>query len=76
MRISSETLEGINLAIDRLVAVADYARHGAITDQGAAAGGFYADEGLGTPETLLYGPDGAFERGCDVHEAWEEHDAL
>ncbi len=76
MRISSETLEEINLAIDRLVAVADFARHGAITDEGAAAGGFYADEGLGTPETLLYGPDGAFERGCDVHEAWEEHAAL
>jgi hypothetical protein len=76
MRISADTLDEINHAIDRMVAIADYARHGAITDERAAAAGFYADEGLGTPETLLYGPDGAFERGCDIHEAWEEHAAL
>ena len=76
MRISAGTLDEINHAIDRMVAIADYARHGAITDDRAAAAGFYADEGLGTPETLLYGPDGAFERGCDIHEAWEEHAAL
>ena len=76
MRISAETLDEINHAIDRMVAIADYARHGAITDQRAAAAGFYADEALDMPETRLYGPDGAFERGCDIHEAWEEHAAL
>ncbi len=54
-RITAETLDEINRVVDRLVAVADYARHGAITDDGAAAAGFYADEGLGSPETLLYG---------------------
>ncbi len=75
-RMTAETLDEINRVVDRLVAVADYARHGAITDDAAAAAGFYADEGLGSPETLLYGPDGAFERGCDIHEAWEEHAAL
>lgn len=74
--INGEVLDEINRTIDRMVGIGDFARHGAVTDEHTAAGGFYADEGLGTPETLLYGPDGAFERGCDVHEAWEEHDAL
>ncbi len=76
MKVSAETLEEINHAVDRLVAVADFTRHGTITDERAAAAGFYADEGLGTPETLLYGPDGEFERGCDHVEAWEQLDAL
>ena len=74
--ISAETFDEINHAIDRLTAVADFTRHGAITDQRAADAGFYADEALGSPDTVLYGPDGAFERGCDRIEAWEEHDAL
>lgn len=76
MRISAETLDDVQHTIDRLVAVADFARHGTITDERAAAAGFYADEGLGTPETRLYGPDGAFERGCALDEAWEEHAGL
>ena len=76
MRISAETLDDVQHTIDRLVAVADFARHGTITDERAADAGFYADEGLGTPETRLYGPDGAFERGCALDEAWEEHASL
>ena len=75
-RITAETLDRVNDAIDRLIAVADFARHDAITEQRAAAAGFYADEALGSPETLLYGPDGAFEYGCDVHGAWLAHTEL
>lgn len=76
MRISAETLDDVQHTIDRFVAVADFSRHGAITDERAADAGFYADEGLETPETRLYGPDGAFERGCCLDEAWEEHASL
>ena len=76
MHVSADTLDEINHAMDRLVAVADFNKHGAITDERAAAAGFYADEGLESPETRLYGPDGEFERGCDAFEAWEELDAL
>ena len=75
-RITAETLDRVNDAIDRLIAVADFARHDAITEQRAATAGFYADEALGSPETLLYGPDGAFEYGCDVHGAWLAHTEL
>ena len=76
MHVSADTLNEINHAVDRLVAVADFTRQGAITDERADAAGFYTDEGLETPETLLYGPDGEFERGCDHFEAWEQLDAL
>ena len=74
--ITTDTLDDVNAAIDRLVAVADFARHGTITDERAAQEGFYADEDLGSPETLLYGPDPEFQHGCDVAGAWEAHTEL
>ena len=76
MRISGETLDHVTVTIDRLVAVGDFARHGAITDEQAAQSGFYTDEGLGSPETLLYGPEPEFQHGCDVAGAWQAHTEL
>ena len=76
MKIEAETLDHVTATIDRIVAVADFAKHGAITDERAANSGFYTDEGLGSPETLLYGPEGDFEHGCDVAGAWQGHTEL
>ncbi len=76
MRITAETLGHVTAAIDRMVAVSDFARHGAVTDERVAAAGFYTDESLGSPETLLFGPEGDFEHGCDVAGAWEAHTEL
>ena len=73
MRISSETFDHVTASIDRLVAVGDFAKHGAITDEQAAQAGFYTDEGLDSPETLLYSPDPEFQHGCDVAGAWQAH---
>ena len=74
--ITTDVLDDVNATIDRLVAVADFAKHGAITDERAANSGFYTDEGLGSPETLLYGPEGDFKHGCDVAGAWQAHTEL
>ena len=76
MRITAETLDHVTATLDRVVAVADFAKHGAITDEQAAQAGFYTDEGLGSPETLLYGPDPEFQHGCDVAGAWQAHTEL
>ena len=75
-RITAETLDHVTAAIDRMVAIADFSRHGGITDERAARAGFYTDEDLGSPETVLYGPEGIFEHGCDVAGAWQAHTEL
>ena len=71
--IDADTLDQVSDTITRMNAVGDYARHGAVTDRGAGAAGYYADRAIGSPETLLYGPEGWPEQGCDVADAWLAH---